>query len=577
MPAERTLSRSAVAAQILQFIETVSASAIVTDGAGIIRFVNDATARLLGFQPEEMIGRTIDMIIPDNLRGVHSSGMKRVAEGGHSNLLGKTVEVPARRKDGTEVPVEMTISVWRSDGSVMMGAIMRDVSERRQREHKLMHHASHDALTGLLNREHFLDLVDAEFAARRPMAIVLLDLDSFRDVNDTLGHDVGDALLKAVAIRLPTAIAGACSIARIGGDKFAFLLPESGDPLKATALADAIAAVFLRPFEFAGHIFQLGASIGYALSPAHGEDAEELLASADLALIEAKHEGGGGRVLYEPPMRSDTVARRLLQDDLLKALKAGELELFYQPQFRLSDRRIMGLEALLRWRHPRAGLRLPSVLLPAIENSTLALPVGNFVLEQACRQLAEWRRDGLADCRVAINLFAAQLKSGLLVSQVKDVLARYDLPPRCLELEITENTAIGMDDATLRRFTELRDMGVLIAFDDFGTGFASLQSLRRFPLTTLKIDRSFVRDVMASPQDAAILRAMVTLANELGLETIVEGIETLAQEALVENLGSHAGQGYLYAPPLPAADMRRLLEAEWRDRARPRPLVVGAE
>lgn len=573
--ANRDLPKSELAGHILQFVDTVSTAAIVTDASGMIRYVNAAAAGLFGFRPDEMLQQSINIIIPEGMRGVHSTGMKRVAEGGHSNLMGKTVEVTACRRDCSLVPVEMTITLWKSRGEIMMGAILRDVTERRQREHKLMHRASHDALTGLLNREHFLDIINTELTASRPATVILLDIDNFKDVNDTLGHNVGDALLKAVAIRLPAAIPDHHRIARVGGDKFAFLLAGMGDPLRAASTAQDIAAIFLRPFEFEGHIFQLGASIGYAVAPAHGEDAEELVASADLALLEAKREGGGGILMFEPPMRSDTVARRLLQDELFKALRAGELEVFYQPQFRLSDHRIIGMEALIRWRHPRLGLRLPGAFLSAIENSTLALPVGNFVLDEASRQLAEWRREGLTDCRVAVNLFSAQLTSGLLASQVKEVLDRHQLPSHCLELEITENTAVNIDDATLRRFTELRDMGVLIAFDDFGTGYASLQSLRRFPLTTLKIDRSFVRDVLGNPHDAAILRAMVTLANELGLETIVEGIETPDQEAWVERLGSFAGQGFLYAPPLAAADMRRLL-VESQHRPAAMSLVASA-
>lgn len=552
-------SRDDQARTTLDFANAASLALIATASDGTIRFVNAAAAKLFEYEPEEMVGRSIDLIVPPAMRGAHNRGMARVAAGGETKLVGTTVEVNACRRDGSEFPIEISLSVWKEGDGVGMGAIIRDISERRQRDQKLMRLAHQDTLTGLCNRQTFERRLGELFDEKRSACVVLFDLDGFKEVNDSVGHRVGDALLQAIAVRLPAVLGDEALVARLRGDEFAVLLPDVGEPLSARAVVDTIADAFGEPFELGSNVFQLSASIGYAIGPAHGEDAEELIASADFALYHAKRGGGRHERLFEPAMRSESAEKRGIQDELLKALKSRELELHYQPQVLLSDGSLFGVEALLRWRHATRGLLSPASFLPVIDTSSLALPVGRFVIDTAIAQLATWRAEGFDGIRMGINLFAAQLRAGTLVCEVRNALRRHGVAPELLELEITETIALHSDSTSHEAIAELRALGVKVAFDDFGTGYASLYSLKQFPLTTLKIDRGFVRDLLASSQDTAIMRAMVGMGAELGLETIVEGIETSEQARLLMSMGCERGQGYLYGKPMPAADIAGLM------------------
>ncbi len=544
---------------VMNFSGATELAFFAIDAAGRIEFVNRAALNLFGYRQDEMIGQLIDIIIPDRFRGAHHAGLARVLAGGTTKLIGKTVEVVARKRDQTEVPIEISLSLWNDERGVGMGAVIRDITERRERDARLLRMANQDTLTGLGNRHRFEKLLQEVLSENQAATVALLDLDGFKDVNDSLGHGVGDALLQAVAVRLPSVLAADVTVARFGGDEFAILLP--GDRLADEAMTaiDAVLTAFEAPFDVGGNVFQLAATIGIALAPNHGTDAEELLASADFALYRAKQDGGGTMLMFKPEMRSDSLARRAIQDELLRALKNSELVLYYQPQVSLEDGHILGVEALIRWQHPKHGLLYPADFLPAVESSSLALPVGWWVLRQACRQAAEWRAIGLPPIKVSVNLFAAQYRAGTLVQHVTSALAEYNLPPSALGLEVTETIALLNDDNAFAAVHHLRDLGVGIAFDDFGTGFASLSSLQRFPLTALKIDRSFISEMTENPHDAAITRAMLMMSNELGLETIAEGIETEEQELSLRRLGCKAGQGYRYGKALPPEQTAVLL------------------
>ena len=546
---------------MMGFADTIQQAMITTDMEGRVEYVNHCASALFGYSLAEMIGQPIEIIIPERLRGAHTAGIARVAAGGPSTLAGKMVEVVARKRDGSEFPIEFTLSVWRNVHGIGMGAVIRDISERRQRDARLLRLANHDTLTGLCNRQRFETLIAEEISVGRPATVMLLDLDGFKEVNDTLGHAVGDALLQTVAVRLPSALPDNAVVARIGGDEFGALLPELNDPLIARTTVNALLGAFKQPFEFGGHVFQLGASIGYAISPDHGQDPEELIASADFALYRAKDSGGRTSRMFSPEMRSESMARRVLQDELLRALQNDELVLHYQPQVHLEDGRIFGMEALIRWQHPERGLLMPGAFLPALESSALAMSIGSWVLNRSCAQLAEWRDAGINGIRMGVNLFSAQFRATTLADEVRDVLHRFALDPALLELEVTETIALYNDDQSEATIRALRDIGVRIAFDDFGTGYASLSSLKRFPLTTLKIDRSFVRELLTNPQDATIARAMIWMGSQLGLETIVEGIETAEQEAELLRYGAGSVQGYRYGRPMPAEAAAALMRA----------------
>ena len=520
---------------------------VALDVHGTITFWNHAAERLFGRSREEMMAKSLDVIIPERLRAAHHAGFARVVAGEPSRLVGKSVECTALRRDGTEFPIDLSLSLWTDRHGLSLGCTIRDISERRQRDACLHRLAHHDPLTGLANRVQFQGRL--EETAGTPVAVLLLDLDGFKGVNDSLGHGTGDTLLQALAIRLPAVLPEEAVVARLGGDEFAVLLP-GGDPLAAAGAARAVLDAFRKPFIVAGHLLPLGTSVGIALGPHHGRDADALIAAADLALYQAKGEGGRRYRLFEPTMRDQIAAREALHDELRRAIRAGEFELHYQPQVSMAEGRVLGAEALLRWRHPGRGLLAPAAFLPALETHALAAQLGWWILDEACRQNAVWRRAGLAPIRMGVNLFAAQFRAGTLAQAVEEALHRHGLPPDALELEITETIVLRHDDETLAPLRELHASGVGIAFDDFGTGYASLSTLKRFPLTRLKIDRGFVRDLLTDSDDEAIVRAVLAMGHSLGLEVIAEGVETAEQEALLLALGCQRGQGYRYGRAL---------------------------
>jgi diguanylate cyclase (GGDEF)-like protein/PAS domain S-box-containing protein len=541
------LQRAALEHEAVAGFSGASEFALMTiDGNGTVVFVNAACEALYGYRRSEMLGRNMDFIIPEPFREAHKAGLARIAAGGASKMAGRTVQITALRRDGTIIPIEFALSVWHGPTGIGIGAMMRDISEWRERDARLVQMAHHDALTGLANRALFAERLGTVLAAGVNATVMLLDLGGFKEVNDSLGHGTGDTLLQAVAIRLSGCATGTMTVARFGGDEFAILMPGTADPLKAGAFAATVLDAFRAPFHLGGHTFHVGLSIGAAIGEAGRPSPDELVADADLALYQSKRDGRRCVRLFEPAMRIAVIARRTLHDELTRALDAGEFVLHYQPQVALQSGRIIGVEALLRWEHPRRGLLLPGAFLSALEAHPIAQALGGWIIEEACRQAARWRAAGLPPIRMAINLFGAQLPGGTLAADVLRVLARYELAPEALEIEVTERIALQVEDAILDPIRELHRQGVGIAFDDFGTGYASLSSLKRFPLTRLKIDRSFVRDLLTDRHDADIIRAVLGMAQSFGLDVIAEGIETMEQEAVLRAMGCREGQGYLY-------------------------------
>jgi diguanylate cyclase (GGDEF)-like protein/PAS domain S-box-containing protein len=537
-----------------QFAEATNLSLISIDRYGDIEFVNRSACLLFGYAKEEMLGRPITIIIPERMRSAHMAGLARAASGERPNLGGKSVEVPAVKKDGTEFPIEITLSVWEGRTGFCAGAIIKDISERRERDIRLMRLASQDTLTGLHNRHQFLNEVSNVLSTGARATVVLVDLDGFKEVNDTHGHATGDALLQAVGVRLPYLLASDAIIARLGGDEFAVLLPGVGDPLKAHEEAGRILDAFRKPFQLGGLILDLGASVGVAIAPVHGRDPDELVASADFALYRAKDSGGGCCRLFDHSMRGEAQARRETRDALRAALRNGELRLYYQPQLQLKTGKVIGFEALIRWHHPERGVLAPGAFLPALEQSALAMEIGSWTLDEACRMAAVLNGSGIR-YKIGVNLFPTQFRALNFPDRVAEAITRHEIAPACLELEVTEDVALADDERSLRTLMRLRQIGVGVAFDDFGTGYASLSSLQRLPLTTLKIDRGFIRDIVSNSSDAAIVKALVTMSRDLGLETIAEGIETVEQEAALKAVGCPSGQGYRYARPMSEEDV----------------------
>lgn len=540
------------------FAATMNLALIVVDSQGNIRFANAAFCAMFGYEAEQVRGRQITMIIPERMRGAHSAGMANAASGAKPGLAGKPVEVSALKSDGTEFPIEITLSMWTSEGEFWAGATIRDISERRERDARLMRLASHDTLTGLRNRHEFMTALAEKLSSGAACSLLMIDLDGFKDVNDTHGHLVGDSLLQAVGVRLPYLLGDKTVIGRLGGDEFAVLFADSGDPVVAKGEAARILDAFRKPFSLGGLELELGASIGIALAPAHGREAEELLASADFALYRAKAAGGRAYRFFETSMRNESQAKRDMRDRLRRALHKNELEIYYQPQVDLSTRKVVGFEALIRWNHPDLGLLLPGAFLPSLEQSSLASDIGWWTIEEACQMAADLnQQDGRY--RIAVNLFPQQFRSPHLCDRVSDALERHQVAPEWLELEITEEVALNDADASVQALKAIRDIGVGVAFDDFGTGFASLSSLQRYPLTTLKIDRGFIRDIRTRTSDAAITRALVAMSTEMGLRTVAEGIEGPEQESVLREIGCQEGQGYLYGRPMRKEDALRCI------------------
>lgn len=550
-----------------QFLAASPDAMIVADAGGLILHWNPAAERMFGLPMGEAVGTSLDLIVPEQMRGAHTNGMKRLVAGGRPRVLGTVVEVTAQHVDGRQFPVEMSLSMWTEDGEARFGATVRDVSMRRANDDRLHHLAHYDQLTLLPNRTSFLEKIDTALGQGSPSTVLLVDLDRFKEVNDQLGHAAGDAVLIETGLRIRRCVpVGTTTVARLGGDEFAILIPGVADPLQADALAVVIRRELGRPFNLEGSLMWVGCSLGIAMSPNHGNDAATLIGSADLALYKAKAEGGDRQCLFVPTLKAAASARRNLETELRTAWEAKQFEVHYQPQVRLKDRQVVGAEALLRWRHPERGLLQPSTFLSTLENSSLAAPVGHWVLETACWQGAAWSKEQRGFL-MGVNLFGAQLKTDPLPGIVQSALTLSNFPARQLELEITENIMLNDDGGSRGQLQALHDMGVGLAFDDYGTGYASLAFLKQFPITRLKIDRGFVSNVRARGADAAIVQAVIMLARRFGLSVIAEGVETKEQEELLRKWRCPQAQGYLYSKPVAASDFERLL----------RPLVGVAE
>jgi diguanylate cyclase (GGDEF)-like protein len=434
----------------------------------------------------------------------------------------------------------------------------KEIAERKQTEARMVHMAHHDALTGLANRVLFRDqLVRALSRPERrgsPLAILFLDLDQFKLVNDALGHAVGDAVLCAVAERLQASVQDADKVARLGSDEFAIIQTQVRRPEEVSALAQRVMETIETAFEIDGHRVIVGCSIGMVMSPSDGTDPDVLLKSADLALHRAKAEGRGVSRFFEAEMNIRAQVRRLVELQLRNALASGEFELFYQPLFNLKLERFTGFEALLRWNHPQRGIVPPGEFIDIAEEMGLIIALGKWVIEQACKQAATWPDD----TRVAVNLSPSQFQTGTLIDIVGAALAAAGLPARRLEIEITENVLLDDDEMILSTLERLHGMGVRTCLDDFGTGFSSLSYLRRFPFDKIKIDQCFTRDLDCQGSSKPIVRAITALADSLGMITTAEGVETREQFEWLRDLGCTEVQGYLISRPVPARDIPSL-------------------
>lgn len=542
-------------------IENTREGVVITDPQGIIISVNPAFTEITGYSGQEALGRHIRLL----RSGRHEAEFYRRMWAGLRASGDWQGEVWNRRKNGEVYPQRLTINAVKDrDGRVVSYVgVFADISQLKLSQERLEYLAHHDPLTDLPNRLMFRERVEhAMQRARREdeyLAVLFLDLDRFKNVNDSLGHSVGDEVLKAVAERLQRVVREDDTLARQGGDEFTVLMEGLERPEQAAPLADKIIQALREPFRVQAQEIFLGASIGISVYPSDGGDVESLLRNADAAMYQAKDSGRNTYWFYAEDMTTQALQRLILEGELRRALESEELRVYYQPQVDLSSRRIIGLEALLRWEHPQRGLIPPQDFIPLVEETGLILPLGEWVLRRACAQAREWLDAGHDIGRVAVNVAGLQIRRPGLDAMVRRVLEQTGLPGERLELEITEGFAMEHPGPTVKLLTQLRGLGVTLAIDDFGTGYSSLAYLKRLPVDKLKLDRSFTRDLPADENDAAIARAVIALGHSLQFKVIAEGVETEAQHRFLLGQGCDEGQGFLYSRPLPASELQPLL------------------
>ena len=520
--------------------------------------LNRAGEKILGHARADMIGRTDADFYPEEQAAIYRERDAEVISSGEVRVIEED-HVP--RKDGSIALLRTKkIAIPGPDGTAeyLLG-VSEDIAERKRAEAQIARLAHYDPLTELPNRLLFQKGLSEALAraSRREdlVAVHCLDLDRFKTVNDTLGHPIGDALLKAAAERLRRCVREGDTVARLGGDEFAVVQTGLSDPSDATRLATRIVEALAKPFDLQGHQVVIGASVGVAISPNDGSDSAELLKKADMALYRAKADGRGAFHFFERAMDDQLQARRSLEVDLRVALIQGQFELYYQPLFDLASNRVTGCEALLRWRHPIRGMVSPADFIPLTEEIGLIAPLGEWVLRQACREASGWPNH----VRLAVNLSPAQFRDRRLVATVVSALAESGLPAERLELEITESVLLQDNAANMSILHNRKALGVRISMDDFGTGYSSLSYLRSFPFDKIKIDQTFVRDILDDPDALAIIKAVLDLGASLGITTTAEGVETEAQLEELRRQGCSEIQGYFISRPKPASELAEAL------------------
>ncbi len=538
-------------------LEVVADVIVAIDGNGVINTANSAITAMFGYRADEVAGKPLSMLIPE-LPG----------DGGGVTTADVTSECEARRKSGKAFPVELAVTEFRIGRERCLMAAIRDITERKAAESMVRKLALTDPLTGLSNRNLFnRRLKDALCAAQRldsQVAVMLLDLNDFKSINDNFGHLVGDALLIEVAKHLERSVRAVDTVARLGGDEFAIIVTNIENVQLVETVAKRVIKGISRPMTIEGCLVEPGVSIGISSYPQDDTDPEVLVRLADRALHEAKAEGRGAYRYYDPGIERASRAKSLLEHDMRLALVRGEFEIHYQPQVDLLRREPIGAEALVRWRHPTGRLIPPGEFIPAAESSGLIVDIGEWVLNETCRQNKAWQDDGMPPIRVAVNISARQIQSEGLVESVEAALRDTGLDPKWLELEITEGTILIDSDHVRKSIDCLNNLGVALAVDDFGTGYSSLSYLKRFPVQRLKVDQSFVRNVATDPDDAAIAEAIVRLGHSLHLDVMAEGIETEEQAEFFIARGCVEAQGFLFSRPLPADKFAKWLRSPRR-------------
>ncbi|CAA7616354.1 PAS:GGDEF [Magnetospirillum sp. LM-5] len=551
---EVTAAMRAVAARehrIRAIMDTVLDGILTIDEDGIIVSANLSVERIFGSSLAELIGANVAVLMPE-------SADFRAYLHGQGNLAAGT-EVMGRRKDGSLFPIHLAVSELRLDNRRLFTGTIRDLTENKQLAQRVAYLANHDPLTDLPNRSLLIDRLGQALGQARTgghhVVVMTIDLDGFTTVNDSMGHEIGNAVLRETARRLSQVVGGVQgTAARLAGDEFAVVVSGLDGLADATRITGTVQDALLEPFLLQGHEISLPVDIGISVFPRDGDEALELLRNAEMALHQVKKRPDERLGFFDAAMSFAVSERMTLERSLRDALKVGQFELFYQPQVKLKEMRLVGAEALIRWRHPELGIIGPDKFIPVAEQTGLIVEMGRWVLESACAELRSWDRQGLPPLRLGVNISGRQFHEADLADTVAGVIADSGINPRQLDLELTESMLMADGESTLRLLRQLADLGVSLSIDDFGTGYSSLAYLKRFPVNTVKIDRAFVRDLDHDEDGRVIANAIISLAHSLSLSTIAEGVETESQAALLARHGCDEIQGYLIGRPVPATD-----------------------
>ena len=551
-------------------LEAAPDAMVVVNEPGEIVLLNRQAERQFGYLRDELLGQKVKTIIPQGFAERLITDASRTLTEALAQQIGTGIELVGRRKDGSEFPIELMLSPLESLEGILVTAAIRDISARkkavsavRAMAQQMSYSAEHDFLTGLPNRMLLTDRVGQAIALAqrhgKRIAVLFLDLDGFKHVNDSLGHPIGDKLLQSVAKRLVECVRGSDTVSRQGGDEFVVLLSElerSEDAgVMARRMLQAVAAVH----SVGQHELRVTISIGVSVYPEDGQDAETLVKNADTAMYQAKEKGRQSYQFFKPAMNVRAMERQFIEESLGRALEREELALHYQPKVDLTTGAITGAEALLRWTHPPRGSVSPADFVPVAEDCGLILPIGAWVLRRACEQARAWVDAGLPVTTMAVNVSAMQFREESFLDSVFATLSETGLDPKSLELELTESVLMKNAESAASVLQTLRERGTTVAIDDFGTGYSSLSYLRKFPVDALKIDQSFVRQIGTAGHDTAIVTAVIAMAKSLNLRIIAEGVETLEQLTFLQAHQCDEAQGYYFSRPVPAQQFASLL------------------
>jgi diguanylate cyclase (GGDEF)-like protein/PAS domain S-box-containing protein len=542
-------------------IDMAHDAVITIDQATTILSVNQAVERIFGYTRDELVGHSLTMLMPANMRDRHRIAVERYRTTRKRRIRWDAIELPSLRKDGAEILLEISLAEFPQAGIPTFTGYLRDITERRQEESALVHQTLHDALTALPNRillsERLQQAILVGNRHHTPVSLMIMDLDRFKEVNDTFGHQSGDLLLNQVAQRLKETVRESDTVARLGGDEFAVLLPST-DASGATDAARRIADVVRQPFTLESRSLDVGVSIGIAAYPEHGSDAATLMRRADVAMYAAKR-GSGDYSVYSPERDESNSERLLMTTELRHAIERNQLLLHYQPKIGLTDGTMKQVEALVRWVHPERGFTPPDRFIPLAEETGLVKPLTAWVLNEALRRHRAWREIGL-DIQMAVNFSARTLHDPELVANVTGLLDTWKVEPSRLEIEITESAIMLDPDRAMTTLTELHDAGIDTSIDDFGTGYSSLGYLRKLPVDEIKIDKSFVLEMATNRDDASIVRSIIGLARNLELRVVAEGVENRRTLDMLAETGCDLAQGFFLSRPLPASELTAWLE-----------------